>query len=83
MSIGPDPLRSRGNSRLVDYSNSGQGRGQGRGRGRGRGHSPPNIMSTPVEAFETNPFATDINPASTTGLKLFQAATQKAMHITY
>ncbi len=33
------------------------------------------IMAAPPDVFAANPFATDINPATTQGLKLWQAAT--------
>lgn len=35
----------------------------------------PAAMAAVVEVFETNPYSGNINPASTNGLKLYQAAT--------
>ena len=35
----------------------------------------PAVMAAEVEVFETNPYSGNINPASTNGLKLYQAAT--------
>ena len=80
MAIGPGSLQSRGRGTQVDYSNFSVGRGQGRGRGLGHGSVlgvVPPVVTMAATVFETNPFAMDINPATTNGLKLYQSATAK------